>query len=225
MLFLTTLALSALPVALAQSSSNEKILGVYMFHRHGDRTAKATAPANLTDLGYREVFTSGNYYNNRYIASDADFKINGINSEIVKQSQITVQAPEDTVLQNSAMGFLQGLYPAVGETLGTSTLRNGTEVSAPLQGYQLIPVGMTQSGGDSEDNSWLQSAQGCSAATASSNNYFLSKEYQDLLASTQDFYNRLTPVINGSFNASQTSFKNAYTSELNARSGIPRDYS
>lgn len=209
---LATLALSALPLAYAQSS-NEKVLGVYMFHRHGDRTAKSTPPANLTDLGYQEVYTSGQYYRNRYVASDASLKINGINSDLVKQSQIAVSAPDDTVLQNSAMGFLQGLYPPVGEQLGSETLRNGTDVDTPLNGYQLIPVGEVSTGSGSEDNSWLQSAQGCSAATVSSNNYFLSKQYQDLLASTQDFYDSISPVINRTFNSSQTSFKNAYTSK------------
>ncbi|KAI7118253.1 hypothetical protein KC352_g33600, partial [Hortaea werneckii] len=57
-------AAAALPAAWAQTNSDETILGVYMFHRHGDRTAKATAPANLTTLGYREVYTSGSYYRN-----------------------------------------------------------------------------------------------------------------------------------------------------------------
>jgi hypothetical protein len=219
MLSLTTLALTALPVALAlaqssssSSSNDEQILGVYMFHRHGDRTSKSTPPANLTNLGYDEVYKSGQYYRNRYIASDADLRINGIDSDIVKASQIAVSAPEDVVLQHSAMGFLQGLYPPVGEELGTSTLANGTEITAPLDGYQLITVGEVDTGADSENNAWLQSATGCKQATVSSNAYFSSKAYNDLLASTRDFYTDLTPVISGSFNESQINFKNAYTS-------------
>lgn len=183
------------------------------FHRHGDRTAKATAPANLTTLGYRQVYTSGEYYRNRYISSDAAFKINGVQSDLVKQSQITVTSPSDDVLQNSALGFLQGLYPPVGNTLGTSELGNGSSVSAPLDGYQLIPVGLTDTGAGSEDNEWLQSATGCAQATISSNNYFTSEEYESLLASTRDFYSQFTPVINGSFADSEINFENAYTSE------------
>lgn len=105
------LAIAALtPLAYAQTQTNETVLGVYMFHRHGDRTSKMTPPANLTDLGYLQVYTSGQYYRNRYIASDATYRINGVNSDLVKQSQIEVSAPDDTVLQNSAVGFLQGLY-------------------------------------------------------------------------------------------------------------------
>jgi len=211
MFALTTLALAALPVALAQSSNDEQVLGIYMFHRHGDRTAKSTPPANLTNLGYEQVYRSGQYYRNRYIASDADFRINGVNSDIVKQSQIAVSAPADVVLGHSALGFLQGLYPPVGEDEGVSTLRNGTEVPIPLDGYQLITVSEVDQGTNSENNAWLQSAQGCSQATVSSNQYFSSKEYNDLLESTRDFYDSLSPVVNGSFNETEISYKNAYT--------------
>nr|OQO18476.1 hypothetical protein B0A51_15807 [Rachicladosporium sp. CCFEE 5018] len=209
MISFATLALSIAPLAFAQS--NEKVLGVYIFHRHGDRTAKSTPPANLTALGYEEVFTSGSYYRNRYIASDAAYKINGINSNLVKQSQIAVSAPDDTVLQNSAIGFLQGLYPPVGDSVSTETLRNGTEVTSPMQGYQLIPVDSVMSGSGSEDNGWLQSASGCGQAVASSNEYFYSQEYMDLLASTQSLYDTIAPVVNRTFTGSQVSFKNAYT--------------
>lgn len=212
MFSLSTLALAALPVVLAQSSNDEKVLGIYMFHRHGDRTAKSTPPANLTDLGYDQVYRSGQYYRNRYIASDADFRINGVNSDIVKPSQLSVSAPADVVLGHSALGFLQGLYPPVGNELGSEELRNGSEVTSPLNGYQLITVSETDQGGNSENNAWLQSATGCGQATVSSNQYFSSKDYNDLLASTRDFYSGLSPVVNGSFNESEISFKNAYTS-------------
>jgi hypothetical protein len=212
MLSLATLALAALPIALAQSSSDEQVLGIYMFHRHGDRTAKSTPPANLTNLGYEQVYRSGQYYRNRYIASDADFRINDVESDIVKQSQIAISAPADVVLGHSALGFLQGRYPPVGDKLGTSTLRNGTEVSAPLDGYQLVTVSEVDQGTNSENNAWLQSATGCGKATVSSNQYFSSKEYKDLLESTRGFYNDLSPVLNGTFNESEISFKNAYTS-------------
>lgn len=196
---------------LASSAAAETVLGVYIFSRHGDRTAKSTPPANLTDLGYAEVFTSGTYYRNRYVAGDASRRIFGLNTDVVKQSQITASAPADTVLQNSAMGFLQGLYPPVGTTLGSSTLRNGTIVESPLSGYQLIPLEQVTTGTNSENSAWLQGATNCANAQISSNNYFSSSEYMNTLASTQDFYNGLSPMINRTFSAGQTNFKNAYT--------------
>ena len=200
-------ALSLLPLSQA-----ETVLGVYVFHRHGDRTAKAYPPANLTALGYQEVYTSGDYYRNRWIASNATNPIYGISTDIVKASQITALAPSDTVLQDSTAGFLQGLYPPVGATLGTQTLRNGTNVTAPLNGFQLIPIGLVTSGSGGEDAGWLQSTTGCGAATVSSNEYYTTPEYTSLLNSTQGFYNSISPVVASTFNTSSNSYKNAYTS-------------
>jgi hypothetical protein len=193
------------------ANCKETILGVYIFSRHGDRTPKSTPPANLTDLGYEEIFTSGTYFRNRYIADGAPFKIHGMNTDLVKESQITVSAPLDTVLQNSALAFTQGLYPPVGPTLGSTTLRNGTVVQSPLNGYQLIPVQLVSNGAGSEDSAWLQGAQNCANAQISSNSYFSTPEYMSTLNKTQSFYNGVAPMINRTFTAEQTSYANAYT--------------
>ncbi|KAH6622314.1 histidine phosphatase superfamily [Boeremia exigua] len=190
---------------LAGAEAAETVLGAYIFHRHGDRTPKALAPTNLTTLGYEEVYRSGQYYNSRYITGDNSIK--GINEEIVKLSQLSVSSPVDNVLQNSAMGFLQGLYPPV-QTV--QTLGNGNDVSAPLSGYQLIPVNTIETGAGSEDSGWLQDASSCANAKTSSNNYFVSSEYQNTLKATNDFYKSLVPVVNATLAVDQVSFKNAY---------------
>ena len=203
-----TIALALLGASVSYAA--ETVLGVYMFHRHGDRTAKQNPPTNLTDLGYSEVYHSGGYYRSRYVASDASLKIPGLSSDIVLQSQIAVSAPSDTVLQNSAQGFLQALYPPVGSPLSIEPLANGTNATSPLNGYQLIPISLVSSGSGGESTSWLQSASGCFNSIVSSNNYFTSTEYQNLLKSTAGFYDNLTPVINGSFNSSSINYKNAY---------------
>lgn len=200
--------LSALSV-LAGAEAAETVLGAYVFHRHGDRTPKALAPTNLTTLGYEQVYTSGQYYRSRYLSGDS--KIRGINQDQVKLSQLQVQAPVDNVLQNSAMGFLQGLYPPV-QTV--STLANGQHVEAPMDGYQLIPVNTIDTGAGSEDSGWLQDASSCQNAKASSNSYFESKEYQDLAASTAEFYKSLVPSMNGVISDDQVNFKNAYVGML-----------
>ncbi|MCJ1248592.1 hypothetical protein MMC30_005810 [Trapelia coarctata] len=200
-----------LACALPLSTAAETILGVYIFHRHGDRTAKSTPPANLTELGFQEVYTAGQYFRDRYVSSSATSRIAGIEPDLVKLSQLSVSAPLDNVLQTSAMGFLSALYPPVGPTLGSSTLRNGTMVQAPLNGFQLIPVESVTAGAGSEDNGWLQGATNCAGATTSSNQYFYTQDYEKLLNSTTDFYKSLTPMINGTFSDSQISFKNAFT--------------
>ena len=219
-----------LPLALllTLTRAEETILGVYIFSRHGDRTAKSTPPTNLTDLGYREVFDSGTWFRNNYVSSAATKRIAGINTDIVKLSQITASAPLDNVLMSSAQGFLQGLYPPVGPQLGSDKLRNGTVVEAPLNGYQIIPIQTVTSGTNSEDSSWLQGAGNCANAIVSSNNYFTSSEYTALLQSTNDFYAKLGPVVNATFSAKLTTFYNAYSSTqpthlLSAH--LPRMYS
>ena len=202
----------ALFQVIALASGEEQVLGVYIFHRHGDRTAKSSPPANLTTLGYDQVFRSGQYYRSRYIESDSLSRIQGIESDIVKQSQLAISAPEDDVLQHSAMGFAQGLYPPVGGAQTATSLANGSEVTAPLNGYQLVSVADVDQGTDSENNAWLQSATGCSRAAISSDQYHTSEEYKDLLESTRNFYQDLSPLVSGVFNQSQLSYENAYAS-------------
>lgn len=166
---------------------------------------KALAPTNLTTLGYEQVHTSGSYYRSRYLEGDS--KIRGINEDIVKLSQLSVTAPVDNVLQNSAMGFLQGLYPPV---QSVQTLANGQDVQAPMDGYQLIPVNTISTGSGSEDSGWLQDASSCQNAKSSSNSYFDSESYKNLASSTKDFYASVVPSINQVISDDQVTFKNAY---------------
>ncbi|KAI1492675.1 histidine acid phosphatase-like protein [Biscogniauxia mediterranea] len=208
--------LKALLLALASSASlvkGETVLGVYIFSRHGDRTPKALAPANLTSLGADEVFDSGSYFRHRYVASDSSSPIFGLSRDIAVASQMTVTSPVDTVLQNSAQAFMQGLYPPVG-TLSTQELANDTSVEAPLDGYQYIPINAVttaSSNTNSENNEWLQGGSGCGNAIVSSNNYFISSEYLATYDETTSFYSDLLPVINSTFDADEANFKNAYT--------------
>lgn len=205
----TTCALAALAASL--TSAQETVLGVYLFSRHGDRTAKSTPPANLTELGYEQVFTSGTYYRSQYVASGAPRRIYGINSDLVKQTQLIASAPADYVLQSSALGFLQGLYPPVGSQLGSNTLRNGSVIQSPLNGYQIIPLQTVETGANSENAAWLQGSTNCANAQISSNAYFTSAQYMSTLNRTQSLYDSVYADVNKTFSQSQTSFKNGYT--------------
>ncbi|KAF2738645.1 phosphoglycerate mutase-like protein, partial [Polyplosphaeria fusca] len=200
----------ALLLHLFSADAAETVLGAYIFHRHGDRTPKSLAPTNLTTLGYEQVYTSGDYYRSRYLDRASASKIRGINTDVVKLSQLSVTAPVDNVLQVSAVGFLQSLYPPVGETLSTQELADGDDVRAPMDGYQLIPVNTVSVGSGSEDNGWLQDATGCYNAKLSSNSYFTSAEYLRLLDSTKDFFTSLDPVVNGTLDPKDVTYKNAY---------------
>ncbi|KXG51476.1 ATPase, AAA-type, core [Penicillium griseofulvum] len=188
----------------------ERVLGAYIFARHGDRTPKIFGSTQLTDLGYREVFDSGSFYNERYISSDSPKQIEGISADIVNPKQISASAPSDAVLQNSATGFLQGVYPPVGK-VASQTLGNGSSVESPLNGYQLIQLTPATTSKNAEDSTWLQGSSGCQKATVSSDNYFSSEMYTSLLSSTKEFYQSLSPMLDGAFVSSDMTFKNAYT--------------
>lgn len=208
-LTLATLAfLSALPL-----SSAEKVIGAYIFHRHGDRTTKAWPPVSLTALGADEVYASGSYYRSHYLSPNSSTYIQSISTTIPTLSQLSVTAPVDDVLQNSAQVFVQGLYPPAGDA-AMQTLANGSKVESPLGGYQYIPVNavsLSSSSADSESSDWLQAGSGCGAAVVSSNQFFSSAEYLSTLASTQSFYQSLMPVINTTFTSAEADFENAYT--------------
>ncbi|KAJ5380727.1 uncharacterized protein N7496_003155 [Penicillium cataractarum] len=224
----TLLAIASLP--LADLASAERVLGAYIFQRHGDRTAKGLPPTKLTDLGYNQEYMTGNFFHERYISASSQNHIEGISSSVVNLAQISASAPQDTVIQISGQAFLQGLYPPVGSA-ANETLRNGTTVYSPLSGYQLIPMGDVQSGSSSEDNTWLQSTSECNNAEVSSNDYFYSSSYQQLLSSTSSLYKSLESNLNNTVSSSGLSFKNAFTiwdllnvaSIHNASASIPSD--
>ncbi|TPX23793.1 hypothetical protein DIZ76_013136 [Coccidioides immitis] len=204
---LTLAAISA--SLLATGASAETVLGAYIFSRHGDRTSKSTLPTVLTDLGYSQVYVTGQYYRERYLSDSSGSRIKGINPDIITPGQLAAFAPADEVLQNSATAFFQGLYPPVGN-VAKSTLRNGTDIEAPMNGYQLMAIEQTFAGGNSEKLAWLQGASKCHNAKVSSNNYFISEPYRELLGSTTDFYKSLAPMVKNTFSQDQVTYKNAY---------------
>lgn len=201
--------LALMAVHLAPASA-EKVLGVYIYSRHGDRSAKVSGNTHLTDLGYREVFLSGTYYHDRYITSNSSLQIAGIDDSVINPKQVAASAPDDGVLQNSATGFMQGVYPPVGAS-AAQTLRNGSTVEAPLNGYQLVTLATVSTGTNSENTNWLQSANDCQKSEISSNAFYSSPLYISLSNSTKSFYQSLAPMLTSAFTESQLTFKNAYT--------------
>lgn len=197
-----------------RSITAETILGAYIFHRHGDRTSKSWPPTALTALGADQVFTSGTWFRNRYIADNSSTPILHIASDLAALSQLAITAPVDNVLQASANVFTQGLYPPAGAA-ADQVLADGTSTQAPFGGYQYIPVNIVTSASSTsgaEGSEWLQGSSGCANAVVSSNEYLQSQEYTDLLNKTGAFYQNLLPVYNTTFNGSTATYKNAYTS-------------
>ena len=205
-----TLKKVLLGLAVTPLAGAETILGVYMLHRHGDRTPKTHRPVNMTALGASQVYQSGKYYRQRYVEPGAESKILGVSSDIAVPSELTVQSPVDPVLQMSGQVFLQSLYPPVGSP-SVEELANGTKVSFPFDGYQYIPINTEAASNDhSEEKAWLQEGSGCGNALVSSNAYFSSQEYFELFDESLSLYQSLIPIINGTFKPAEATFKNGY---------------
>lgn len=208
----------------------ERILGAYIFQRHGDRTAKGLPPTKLTDLGYHQEYLTGAFFHERYVSASSQHQIDGISSSVVDLAQVTASAPQDTVIQISGQAFLQGLYPPIGRT-ANETLRNGTVIHSPLGGYQLIPISNVESGTGSEDKTWLQSTSACKNALLSSNEYYSSDSYEQLSSTTGSLYQSLESYLNQTISSKKLNFKDAYTiwdllnvaSIHNATSNLPSD--
>jgi hypothetical protein len=201
--------------------AEEHVLGVYVFHRHGDRSAKVIQPVRLTNLGADQVHSSAQFYRSRYVDGSSDFTVSGISPNVAVLSQLQVTAPKDAVLHNSASTFLQGLYPPLGDSgSAAETLANGTKVDGPLDNYQYIPVdGVSDAAtiNKAESKTWLQGGSGCSNAEISSSAYLNSPEYLKNLDQTKNFYQSLMPVINSSFTEDKANFKNAYASTFSSQ--------
>ena len=199
----------------------QTVLGVYIFSREGDRTAEATPPTILTELGYVEEYGTGSWYRDNYIASGAANRIWNLQPDKPQLSQLSALAPNDNVLMSSATAFWQGLYPPVGDAAATAGLRNGTTVTEPLNGYQIVPIqqtsinpsaGITNTGTSFQGSTWLEGNANCNYALNSSSRYYTSAEYYAESNASQSFYQSIAPVVVNTYpNQSNVNFYNAYS--------------
>ena len=82
--------------------------------------------------------------------------ISGIKRDLVDTKQIQVYAKnggEGNVVFDSTIALLQGLFPPTERNV--LTLANGTTVTAPLHGYQYVPVETVEPENDKSLESWL----------------------------------------------------------------------
>lgn len=214
------LLLGLIPAALAAKGKKakdipkvEETLAVFILHSSGDRTPLVNAPANLTALGAAQMYQSGQFYHNRYIAADAPVPISGVSNQFAVPEQLDIISPNEPVLHSSAVAFLQGLYPP---THLASTLANGTTVEAPCGGYQYVPVYEQHRpciANRAARNTWMQSKKGCLAADQSKERYLNSWEHKARKKETKPFYNELLPALEGTMKPADVSYENAHEGE------------
>ncbi|VEU23266.1 DEKNAAC104396 [Brettanomyces naardenensis] len=206
-MFLSTLLL-VLP-ALADVSADNlqdqyKCVGTFIFGRHNDRVAKPAVV--LTNLGAQEQVESGTFYRGRYFGlndtSSSDFVIEGLNDQgVFVYGETYSQCPSDTVIEYSQLSFLQGLYPPTTDTESNKTLSNsmdsglsnGTEVTAPFNGYQY--VFMDVQGETSDDYYHIKGDVNCPSSDAAIQDWEDGDYFKSMNESTLDFYQSLSEIL------------------------------
>lgn len=165
----------------------------------------------MTNLGAMQVYDTGSYYRNRYIADDAAHKILNVSSDEVVPSQLWASAPDQGVLFQTATNFLQGLYPpldSLDSALAVETLTNGTETVSPLNGYQFILV----HGEDTltPDTIWIKGDDQCPVYSAAEASYADSEEFRTTYEETLPFYETMVPFLGDIMGAENVSYEQAY---------------
>lgn len=167
----------------------------------------------MTPLGATQNYQVGSEYRSRYLDSDSDYQIRGISQDKVVPSQIYASAPNQAILSNTATAFLQGFYPPLSETDSdlVETLNNGSDSSAPLDGYQYVLLqGMDD---DSPDTIWIKGDDACPAYVDSSKAFTQSDEYKQRVEDTRDFYRGFYEYLEDVYDLTpeDMSYENAYT--------------
>lgn len=204
MLSLLKLAVVAATITAAQA---HYIHSVLVFTRHGDRTAKWYKGYQQTNLGQQQVFQSGQFYRNRYLTEE--HPIEGISRDKVVSSQLWASAPDQHVLYQTATNFLQGLYPPLdNSSLAIESLNNGTDVEAPLEGYQFVLV--HGEGEDSPDTIWIKGDDSCPNYESASKAYRNSPEYKTTLEDSADFYSKFVGSLGPIMGDENVTYAKAY---------------
>lgn len=202
---------SALFGALASVTAAETIHGVVAFTRHGDRTTRIFPGYSLTSLGAQQAYNSGEFYRERYVAADAESRIAGIEPEKVDPLEIWASAPNQGLLFQTAVNFLQGLYPPLLDletNLAVESLANGSDSVAPLDGYQFILIeGQPDT---NPDTIWVKGDDDCPAHIAAQETYLDTAEYLEVRNETDDFYSRFVPLLGSILGDDGVSYENAY---------------
>jgi Histidine phosphatase superfamily (branch 2) len=218
---LTLLAITVSTVT-AQNGLRQQVLSTFVYTHYGDRTPFVLPhDPTLTPLGAQQLYNAGSNFRNRYItpvtgADDNEFTtIRNISPHQLLQDEITVLATNEHYVSASAQAFLQGLYPPLASSInhtyitGQSPLANGTNVVAPLNGYQYANI---QAVTTNDLNSiWTQGSHSCPVYGAATASYYQSPIFKALQDSTDEFYDSLQPeFLDGIFSNSSVGYFDAY---------------
>ncbi|KAF9534528.1 histidine phosphatase superfamily [Crepidotus variabilis] len=183
------------------ATDTSTVVGVVVIARHGDRqgfyqnpkdyTASNTA---ITALGNVQEFQLGQYIRSLYLNATSSSYIQRIKNDLVDATQVKVRADaggEGGVIFNSAVSLLQGLYPATSDY--NTTLADGTTVTAPLSGYQTIPIESVEPDQDVSLEGWTS----CTKFANATSKFYQSDAFKAKAAENKDFFTNLSPYLDG----------------------------
>lgn len=139
-----------------------EVKGVVIVARNGDRFDMyqdpkdySSALAQTTALGEAQSHQLGALLRSIYLSPESSSFIKDVEPSIVDHKQLHVRVKaggEGSVVFDSAIALLQGLYPP--HPKNKIELANGTTVTAPLGGYQYVPVETVEPGNDRSLEPW-----------------------------------------------------------------------
>ncbi|BFZ62667.1 hypothetical protein YB2330_003773 [Saitoella coloradoensis] len=201
---------AATALGMVSAADTDVILGVALFGRHGDRTPKILGNTELTALGKNQVYSAASYIRNYYLSNTSSSSLTSSDSDAtISISNLEIQAPDTSVLTQTAFAFAQGLFPP-SESIQTETLANGTKVSTPLDGYQYPNLEGIPS--DAPEAYVNEGTSQCPRYDLETEYYAMNDEYTRTLSASQSLYDEIAPLVQGvgGWNSSAINFGNAY---------------
>ncbi|KAJ7614918.1 histidine phosphatase superfamily [Roridomyces roridus] len=179
----------------------DKVLGVMILTRHGDREGFYQDPltytpsfTTITPLGTVQLFQLGQQLRSMYLDPVSSLVIADVNSDLVDQTQLHVRADsggEGGVIYDSTVALLQGLFPA--NPNFNTTLASGQLVQGALGGYQYVPIQTVDPSNEVSLEGWTN----CATFDAATQAFYNSPEFLQKANESAHFLSLLPPFLDG----------------------------
>ncbi|KAG9315539.1 histidine phosphatase superfamily [Chiua virens] len=183
------------------ASNDNEMLGVMLIVRHGDRrgfyqnpTTYTASHTEITPLGNQQEFQLGELLQSIYLNSSSSSYIPGMSTGLFNQSQVSISADlggESAVVYDSCVSLTQGLWPATVDN--NIILANGSTITAPLDGYQYVPI----DGVEPDLDVSLEGFLDCNTFDTHTTDFYNSAVFQQMAEQSAAFLDLLPPYLDG----------------------------
>lgn len=173
------------------------------FTYHGEKVPDLhSAPYYLTPYGANQLLNAGQVVRERYISPPTNGSlqtssavIDGIETQAIDNSQLFILAPDDIPTSQSALAFMQGLYPQrTGVTFDQEdTMADGVLMQYPLDGYQYPAISSVS---DLDFNYlWVAGSTGCTTNEIAAVETLYTQTFTQEVQATSSFYESLNGTV------------------------------